>query len=134
MEELIRSSAKQTIITERAPKAIGPYSQGVKAGGLVFTSGQIPIDPKTGELIQGSIKEEARQSLENVKAVIEAAGFSLRDVVKVTIYLTDMTEFGVVNEIYATYFGQDRPARSTVGVASLPKGARIEIEALAVHI
>jgi len=112
------------------PKAIGPYSQGVRAGDFLFCSGQIALDPKTGELSGRTAAEQARQVLENLKGVIEAAGAKLSQVAKTTIYLVDLSEFAAVNEVYANYFKDTPPARATVGVASLPKGARVEIEAV----
>lgn len=120
------------ISTEKAPKAIGPYSQGIKGGNLIFTSGQLPIDPKTGALVQDDIKLATRQSIENVKAILEEAGASLNDVVKVTIFIKDMNDFALVNEVYGEYFSEHKPARSCVEVARLPKDGKIEIEAIAV--
>ena len=120
------------ILTEKAPKAIGPYSQGIKGGNLIFTSGQLPIDPETGVLIQDDIKLATRQSIENVKAILEEAGASLNDVVKVTIFIKDMNDFALVNEVYGEYFSEHKPARSCVEVARLPKDGKIEIEAIAV--
>ena len=121
-----------TILTEKAPKAIGPYSQGIKGGNLIFTSGQLPIDPETGVLIQDDIKLATRQSIENVKAILEEAGASLNDVVKVTIFIKNMNDFALVNEVYGEYFSEHKPARSCVEVARLPKDGKIEIEAIAV--
>ncbi|MFA9399249.1 MAG: RidA family protein [Clostridiaceae bacterium] len=122
---------KIIISTEKAPKAIGPYSQGVKIGNFVYTSGQIPIDISTGELVKGNIKLAARKSLENVKAVLEEAGASLEDVVKTTVFIKDMNDFSDVNEVYETFFPSNPPARSCVEVARLPKDAGVEIEAIA---
>ena len=122
---------KQAIQTERAPAAIGPYSQGVRSGDLVFLSGQIPLDPATGELVTGDIEAEARRVLDNLRAVLAAAGCSFQDVVKTTIYLIDLADFAAVNAVYASYFSGDPPARATVQVAALPKGARVEIDAIA---
>lgn len=116
--------------TDKAPQAIGPYSQGIHAGNLVFTSGQLPINPKTGEL-ENDIQAGTRQSLENVKNVLESAGTSLDKVVKVVIFLRDMNDFAAMNEVYGTYFPTNPPARSAVQVARLPKDAVIEIEAMA---
>src|SRR5690606_28618454 len=113
---------------EKAPAAIGPYSQGVKADNIIFTSGQLPINPTTGELIT-DITEATRQSLENVKAILAEAGATLEDVVKVTIFIANMNDFGKVNEVYAEYFSNHKPARSCVEVARLPKDGVIEIEA-----
>lgn len=123
--------SKTVIATQHAPAAIGPYSQGVKVGNLVFTSGQLPMNPATGELIMNDIKAATKQSLENVKAILEAAGTSLDNAVKVTVFLKDMNDFAAVNEIYGEYFLNKMPARSAVQVAKLPKDAPIEIEAIA---
>ncbi len=122
---------KQTIQTTNAPAAIGPYSQAVRAGDLLFVSGQIPLDPKTRELVRGGISEETKKVLDNLKAIIEAAGGSLGDVVKTTIFLKDMGSFAAVNEVYGTYFPQPFPARATVEVARLPRDVNVEIEAIA---
>jgi len=123
---------KKIINTERAPEPIGPYNQAVKSGHLLYTSGQIPIDPTTGEMVPGGIREQAIQVLENLKAVLEAAGSTLDDTIKTTVFLADMADFPELNTIYAEYFGEDNaPARSTVQVAALPKGALVEIEAIA---
>lgn len=122
---------RTVISTKNAPAAIGPYSQGIKAGNLVFTSGQLPINPVTGELIT-EIKAAAKQSLENVKAILEAAGTSMDNAVKVTVFLKDMNDFAAVNEVYAEYFTENAPARSAVQVAKLPKDGVIEIEAVAI--
>ena len=121
---------REIISTKNAPQAIGPYSQGIKIGDFIFTSGQIPINPETGELVS-DIQKATRQSLENVKAVLEAAGTTLRNVVKVSIFVKDMNDFALVNEVYAEYFNENPPARSCVEVARLPKDAVIEIEAIA---
>lgn len=122
---------KQEVKTEKAPKAIGPYSQGVVAGGFVFCSGQIPLDPASGELSTGPIEEQARQVLRNLGAVLSAAGSSFDQVVKTTIFLLDMNDFTKVNQVYAEFFKPPFPARSTVQVARLPRDARVEIEAVA---
>jgi 2-iminobutanoate/2-iminopropanoate deaminase len=122
---------KAIIATDKAPKAIGPYSQGVKAGGLVFFSGQIPLDPATGEIAGKDIKEQTERVMENIAALLAAAGLDFRDVVKSTIYLTDLADFGVVNEIYGRSFPEAQPARSTVEVKGLPRGAGVEIEVVA---
>ena len=121
----------RTISTDSAPRAIGPYSQGIAAAGLLFLSGQVPLDPGTGVLIQKTIQEEVARVLENLKAVLEAAGSGLDRVVKTTVYLTSLKDFDAMNETYARYFGDNRPARSTVQVAALPRGARVEIDAIA---
>ncbi|MDD3337120.1 MAG: RidA family protein [Eubacteriales bacterium] len=118
--------------TAQAPAAIGPYSQGVQAGSMVFVSGQLPIVPETGALLDGSIGEQTTQSIKNVQAILAGAGCTLRDVVKTTIFLKDLNDFGEVNAAYAVYFPTDAPARACVQVAKLPKEARVEIEAIAV--
>lgn len=123
---------KVVLSTTSAPAAIGPYSQGIKAGNFVFTSGQLPIDPKTGELINNDIKAAAKQCLENIKAILESGGSSLDDVVKTTVFLKDLNDFASVNEVYAEYFKEKMPARSAFQVARLPKDAIIEIEAIAI--
>lgn len=123
--------ALRAVATDRAPQAIGPYSQAIRAGDWLFLSGQIPIDPATGELVTGGIEEQTRRVLDNLGAVLEAGGASYRDVVKTTIFLIDLADFSAVNAIYSTYFADPPPARATVQVAALPKGARIEIEAIA---
>ena len=120
------------IKTEKAPATIGPYSQGILSESLLFTSGQIPLDPATGSLVSGGIQSETKQVLENLKAVLEAGGAGLKDVVKTTVYMADLSEFAQMNEVYGIYFSGEPPARSTVGVASLPRGASVEIEAVAV--
>lgn len=122
---------RETIQTDKAPAAVGPYSQAVRAAGLVFTSGQIPLDPATGALIQGGIREQARQSMENLGAVLKAAGTDFSRVVKATIYLADIQDFATVNEVYASFFPSEPPARSAFQVAALPLGARVEIEMVA---
>ena len=121
---------KEVINTKNAPGAIGPYSQGIIVGDFVYTSGQIPINPATG-VIETDIKSATKQSMENVKAILEAAGTSLEKVIKTSIFLKDLNDFAVVNEIYGTYFSENPPARSCVQVAKLPKDAVIEIEAIA---
>ena len=123
---------KKIVNTDSAPAPIGPYNQAVKSGHLLFTSGQIPIDPATGDLISGGIREQTIQVLENLKAVVEAAGGTLDDVVKTTVFLADMADFPELNTLYAEYFGEgNAPARSTIQVAALPKDARVEIEGIA---
>ena len=119
------------ITTGRAPAAIGPYSQAVRSGSFLFCSGQIPLDPATGQLVEGGIEAQTAQVLDNLTAVLAAAGLTLRDVVKTTVFLVSMDDFPAMNEVYARYFDEDPPARSTIGVAALPKGARFEIEAIA---
>jgi 2-iminobutanoate/2-iminopropanoate deaminase len=122
---------KSVISTANAPAAIGPYSQGLKTPGLVFTSGQLPMDLQTGELELIDIKKAAKYSLDNVSAVLAEAGATMADIVKTTVFLTDMNDFAAVNEVYATYFDSEPPARSCVAVAALPKSVKIEIEAVA---
>ncbi|WP_018702645.1 RidA family protein [Anaeromusa acidaminophila] len=121
----------KVIATKEAPAAIGPYSQAQKAGGFLFTSGQIPLDPKTGNFVSGSIQEQATQVLENLKQVLLAANMGFDDVVKTTVFLTSMEHFAAVNEVYGRYFHTNLPARSCVAVAELPKGALVEIELVA---
>jgi reactive intermediate/imine deaminase len=121
---------RQIIHTPDAPKAIGTYSQAVKVGNTVYISGQIPLDPGTGQLISGDIEAEIRRSFENLKAIAKAAGGSLADAVKVTVFLTDLGHFAKVNEIMATYIHEPYPARAAVGVASLPRGARVEVDCI----
>ena len=122
---------RQRIQTDQAPAAIGPYSQAIKAGGFVFASGQIPIDPNTGEFVAGGITEQTERVLTNLAAVLEAAGSSLNQVVKTTVFLADMAEFAAMNEVYGKFFGDLPPARATVAAAGLPRNARVEIEAVA---
>lgn len=122
---------KEVIFTENAPKAIGPYSQAQKVGNLLFTSGQIPLNPSTDELVT-ELKAATKQSLENIRAILEAAGTSLENVVKTVVYIKDMNDFGEVNKVYGEYFKENAPARSCVEVARLPKDALIEIEAIAI--
>ena len=122
---------RETIATPAAPAAIGPYAQAVRAGGLVFVSGQIALDPATGALVAGGPGAQTGQVLENLQAVLEAAGSGLARVVKTTVYLTDLGAFGEVNEVYARFFPADPPARATVQVAALPRGAAVEIDAIA---
>jgi reactive intermediate/imine deaminase len=119
---------RKTIHTDSAPKAIGPYSQAVRVGNFLFTSGQIPLDPKTGELVQGTIDEQARRVFQNLDAVVKAAGLSFNHVARVGIYLTDLANFAAVNGVMAEFFAEPYPARSTIGVASLPKGAQVEVD------
>jgi 2-iminobutanoate/2-iminopropanoate deaminase len=123
---------KKVIQTVKAPKAIGPYSQAIQAGNFLFLSGQIPLDPASGELVKGDIREQARRVLENLKGVLESQNLGMEDVVKVTIFMKDMRNFSRVNEVYGTYFPSSPPARSTVEVARLPRDVDIEIEAIAV--
>ena len=122
----------EKIKTDRAPAPVGPYSQAVKVGDFVFTAGQIAINPQSGELLTGSVEEQARQVFENLKAVLEAAGSSIDRVVKTTIFLQNMDDFARVNEVYAQYFGESLPARSTVEVSRLPKDVKVEVDCIAV--
>jgi 2-iminobutanoate/2-iminopropanoate deaminase len=124
--------ASTPISTNKAPAAVGPYSQGMKAGNIIYTSGQLPIVPETGELLKGDIQEETRLCLENVKAVLEEGNATLKDVVKVSIYITDIKNFPMINEVYEEYFSEHKPARTLVEVSQLPKGGDIEIEAIAI--
>lgn len=122
---------KQPIRTDRAPAAIGPYSQAVKAGQLLFISGQIPLDPATGEVVQGDAAAQTERVLQNIRSILDDSGATLQDVVKTTIFLADMDDFAAVNEVYGRYFHTEPPARATVQVARLPKDVRVEIEAVA---
>ncbi len=121
----------EIIQTDRAPQAIGPYSQAIKANGFIFASGQIPLDPSTMQIVAGGVREQTEQVLNNLKAVVEAAGSSLDRVVKTTVYLAEMDEFAAMNEVYARHFGATRPARATVQVARLPRDVRVEIDVVA---
>ena len=121
----------EAIHTEKAPKAIGPYSQAIKVGNMVFASGQIPVDPATGEFAEGGIKGQTRQSLTNAQAILKEAGTDLSKVIKTTVFLSDMGNFAAMNEVYAEFFQQPYPARSAVAVKTLPKGALVEIECIA---
>ena len=121
----------KVINTSKAPKAIGPYSQAIEANGLVITSGQLPIDPATGEFAPGGIKEQTRQSLTNAKAILEEAGISLANVMKTTVFLSDMNDFAAMNEVYAEFFNEPFPARSSIAVKTLPKNALVELECIA---
>lgn len=122
---------KKVISTSKAPAAIGPYSQAIQVGNLVFVSGQIPIDPAMGNFVAGGVREQARQSLTNVKAILDEAGLTLDNVVKTTVFLADMNDFADVNAVYAEFFAEPYPARSAVAVKTLPKGALVEIEVIA---
>lgn len=123
---------RETIATDKAPAAVGPYSQAIRVGEFVFTAGQIPLDPATGQMVAGGIEAQARQALTNLGAVLEAAGTSLANVVKTTVFLADIGEFKAMNGVYAEFFPDAPPARSAVQAAALPLGARVEIEAVAV--
>jgi len=131
-ESLSEQAVKEIVATERAPRAIGPYSQAVRSRNLLFASGQIPIDPATGEFVAGGITEQTEQVLRNVSAILEAAGAGLQQVVKTTVFLADMDDFTAMNEVYGRFFGEDPPARATVQAARLPRDARVEIEAIAI--
>jgi len=124
-------SAKQAVSSPDAPKAIGPYSQAVRAGQLLFLSGQVPIDPRTGQLVDGDIAAQTRRVFDNLQAVLSAGGRSFADVVRTTVFLADMNDFAAVNEVYGQYFKEPYPARATVQVARLPKDARVEIDLIA---
>jgi 2-iminobutanoate/2-iminopropanoate deaminase len=133
VKERKKTMAKRVIFTEAAPAAIGPYSQAIAANGFVFVSGQIPMDPSTGQLASPEVTEQAKRVLENLKAVLEAAGSSLEKVVKTTIYITDMNNFALVNEVYSQFFVNDPPARATVQISRLPKDVLVEIDAIALE-
>lgn len=122
---------RQAVSSKAAPPAIGPYSQAIVADGFIFTSGQLPLD-REGNLVEGDIRAQARQCLENIRAILEAAGAGLEDLVKVTVYVTDLKDFPAINEVYASYFPKEPPARSFVQVMALPKGAPIELEGIAI--
>jgi len=122
---------REIVSTDAAPRAIGPYSQAIRAGGFLFLSGQVALDPRTGQLVGSDIKQQTRQVLENVRAILEAAGSSLRQVVKCTVFLADMNDFGPMNEEYGSFFQDQPPARTTVQVARLPRGALVEIDVIA---
>jgi len=123
----------RTIATDGAPKAIGPYSQAVAAGELIFCAGQVALDPASGDSVTGDVRAQTERVIDNLSAVLAAAGSDLRHVVKTTVYLTDFNDFAAMNEVYATRFGDHRPARATVGVSALPKGLRVEIECVAIR-
>ena len=122
---------KETVSTDKAPKAIGPYEQAIRVGEFVYASGQIPLDPQTSSLVEGDIKIQTRRVMENLKAVVEAAGSSLDRIVKTTVFLKNIGDFAAMNEVYAEYLGAAKPARSTVAVADLPRGALVEIDLIA---
>ena len=123
----------KSVTTDKAPKAIGPYSQAIVAGDLIFCAGQVALDPKSGELVSGDIREQTRRVIDNLAAVLEASGAGLDRVTKTTVFLTDFAEFAAMNEVYAEKFGAHRPARSTVQISTLPRGARIEIDCIAMR-
>lgn len=122
----------EIIATDKAPKAIGPYSQAIRSGNIIYTSGQIALDPATGNLVDGDFAAQVRRVFENLKAVLTAGGTNFSSVVKATVYLTDLANFATLNEIYASYFGDTKPARTTVGVGQLPKGGLVEIDLIAI--
>jgi 2-iminobutanoate/2-iminopropanoate deaminase len=126
-------TGRRRIATDRAPRAVGPYSQALEAGSLVFCSGQVGLDPETGELVEGGVEAEATRALHNLGAVLEAAGLGYADVVKTTVFLAEIADFAALNAVYGTFFPDPPPARSTFAVVALPKGARVEIEAIAVR-
>ena len=128
-----RETKRTVVSTELAPKAIGPYSQAIRANGLVFCAGQTPIDPAVGQLVEGDVQAQTRRVLQNLSAILEAAGTSLAKVVKTTVFLTDMANFKAMNEVYAEFFPEHPPARSTIAVAGLPLGASVEIECIALE-
>lgn len=123
----------RSIATDAAPRAIGPYSQAIASGDLIFCSGQVALDPRSGEALGGDIRAQTARVLDNLRAVLVAAGADLGQVVKTTVYLTDLAEFGAMNEVYAERFGDHRPARATIGVSALPRGLRVEIECIAIR-
>lgn len=123
--------SKRIVMTEEAPQAIGPYSQAVVGGGFVFAAGQLALDPHTGQLVPGDVRIQTKRVMENIKAILESAGSSLANVVKTTVFLRDLNDFGVMNEVYGSYFQEDPPARSTVQVAKLPRDGAVEIEVVA---
>ena len=122
---------RQSVSTSQAPQAIGPYSQGIRAGGLLFVSGQIPLDPATGVMVVGDIADQTRRVFQNLGEILKAAGASFDHVVRTTVYLADMGDFAAMNEVYGTYFSSPAPARSTIQAAALPKNARVEIDVIA---
>ena len=128
---MINQMSKKAINTEKAPKAIGPYSQAIQVGNLIYTSGKLPINPTTGAFPEGGIKEQTRQSLSNIQAILEEAGLTMSNVVKTTVFLADMNDFADMNAVYAEFFTQPYPARSAVAVKTLPKNALVEIEVVA---
>lgn len=119
------------ISTKKAPAAVGPYSQAIQAGGFVYVSGQLPMDPETGKMVEGTVKDQTRKSLENAKAILEEAGATLENVVKTTVFLDDMDDFGDMNEVYAEFFSDHKPARAAIEVAKVPLGAKVEIQMVA---
>jgi 2-iminobutanoate/2-iminopropanoate deaminase len=123
---------KKVVATDGAPAAIGPYSQGIIAGQFVFVSGQTPLDPKTGKLVEGGIGEQTRRALDNIAAILEAAGTGMDNVVKVTVYLEDMNDFAEMNDVYASYFVSEQPSRCAIEVSRLPRDAKVEIDAIAI--
>jgi|SRR5690606_18734302 len=122
---------RQAVATDKAPKAIGPYSQAVKAGNLVFVSGQIPLDPATGEFVPGDVQAQTHRVMQNLSAILEAAGSSMDQVIRCTVYLADMNDFAAMNEVYGSYFSEPAPARATIQAVRLPKDARVEVDVIA---
>ena len=122
---------RQAVATDKAPKAIGPYSQGIRSGNLLFVSGQVPIDPATGNIIEGDIKTQTDRVMRNLTAILEAAGGTMDNVLRCTVYLADMNDFAAMNEVYGSYFSQPAPARATIQAVRLPKDARVEIDVIA---
>ena len=127
----MKKASRRAVQTDKAPAPVGPYSQALRAGSFLFLSGQIPLDPATGQLVSSTIAQETQRVLDNLRAVLQADGLDFADVVKTTVYLTDLGDFAKMNEVYAQAFGEARPARATVQVSALPKGVRVEIEAVA---
>ena len=127
----MKKASRRAVQTDKAPAPVGPYAQAQRAGSFLFLSGQIPLDPATGQLVSGSIEQETQRVLDNLRAVLQADGLDFADVVKTTVYLTDLGDFAKMNEVYGKAFGEARPARATVQVSALPKGVRVEIEAVA---
>ena len=124
---------KKSIQTNKAPSAVGPYSQAMEMNGILFISGQVPLVPETGKIIEGSIKEQTRRVLQNIEAILDEAGYKLSDIVKTTVYLKDIQDFGAMNEVYSTVFSEDKPARAAFAVKDLPMNAMVEIDAIAIR-
>lgn len=123
---------REVINSKKAPAAIGPYSQAVKVNGFLFISGQLPMDPETMEIVDGDIQQQTKQSIENIKAILEEAGLNLNNVIKTTVFIKDMEDFSKINEVYGSYFNENKPARACIEVAKIPKDAGVEIEAIAI--
>ena len=132
MAALLASSPMEVITTDRAPKPVGPYSQALLRGGHLYIAGQIPLDPRTSEVVGKTIEDQGARVLENLRGIVESAGFSLKDVIKTTVYLTDLGDFPKFNQLYETFFGTHKPARSVLQAAALPKGVRIELDAVCI--